>query len=80
MCFLRSHDTLTLFLHVIMTCMHISKIYNVIRGGRTIQLQENTFKDTYHPLTNLGKKTLDSTDSVDFTHFKCTVNRYCDNG
>ena len=33
--FLRSHDTLSLFLHDIMTCMHISKKYNEIHGGRT---------------------------------------------
>ena len=32
--FLRSHDTLSLFLHDIMTCMHISKIDNEIHGGR----------------------------------------------
>ena len=33
--FLRSHDTLSLFLHDIMTCMHISKKYNEIHGGKT---------------------------------------------
>ena len=33
--FLRFHDTLSMFLHDIMTCMHISKKYNEIHGGRT---------------------------------------------
>ena len=33
--FLRSHDTLSLFLHDIMTCMHISKKYNENHGGKT---------------------------------------------
>ena len=35
MLFLRSHDTLSLILHDIMTCMYISKKYNEIHGGRT---------------------------------------------
>ena len=34
--FLRSHDTLSSFLHDTMTCMHISKKYNKNHGGRTI--------------------------------------------
>ena len=33
--FLHSLDTLSLFLHDIMTCMHISKKYNEIHGGGT---------------------------------------------
>ena len=33
--FMRSQDTLSLFLHDIMTYVHISKKYNEIHGGRT---------------------------------------------
>ena len=76
--FLRSHDTLSLFLHDIMTCMHISKKYNEIHGGRT----NLTIRKHAKILTTPHKfrpKTLDSTDTVDFTHFKRTVNRYCVN-
>ena len=75
--FLRSHDTLSLFLHDIMTCMHISKKYNKIHGGRT----NLTIRKHAKKLTTPHKfrpKTLDSTDTVDFTHFRRTVNRYCD--
>ena len=32
--FLGSHDTLSLFLHDIMTCMHISKAYNEKSRGK----------------------------------------------
>ena len=79
MLFLRSHDTLSLFLHYIMTCMHISKKYDEIHGGRTNLTIRKYAKKTNHPLTNFRPKTLDSTDTVDFTHFRHTVNRYCVN-
>ena len=75
--FLRSHDTLSLFLHDIMTGMHISKKYNEIHGGRT----NLTIRKHAKILTTPHKfrpKTLVSTDTVDFTHFRRTVNRYCD--
>ena len=75
--FLRSHDTLSLILHDIMSCMHISKAYNEIHGERT----NLTIRKQAKMLTTPHKfrpKTLDSTDTVDFTHFRRTVNRYCD--
>ena len=74
--FLRSLDTLSLFLHDIMTCMHISKKYNEIHGGRT----NLTIRKHAKILTTPHKfrpKTLDSTDTVNFTHFRHTVNQYC---
>ena len=76
--FLRSHDTLSLFLHDIITCMHISKKYNEIHGGRTNLTIRKHAKILTTPSQN-RPKTLDSTDTVDLTHFRRTVNRYCDN-
>ena len=77
--FLRSRDTLSLFLHDMMTCMHISKNYNEIHGGKTILTIRKHAKILTTP-HKFRPKTLDSTDSVDFTHFKRTVNRYCVSG
>ena len=34
--FLRSHGTLSLFLHGSMTCLHITNLYNENQGERTI--------------------------------------------
>ena len=75
--FLRSHDTLSLNLHNIMTCMHISKKYKEIHGGRT-NLTIRNMRKYLPPPHKIRPKTLDSTDTVDFTHFRRTVNRYCD--
>ena len=75
--FLRPHDTLSLFLHDIMTCMHISKKYNEIHGGRTNLTIRKHAKILTTP-SQIKAKTLDSTDTVDFTHFRRTVNRYCE--
>ena len=74
---LRSHDTLSLFLHDIMTCMHMSKKYNEIHGGRTNLTIRKHAKILTAP-HKFRSKTLDSTDTVDFTHFRRTVNRYCE--
>ena len=67
--FLRSHDTLSLFLHDIMTCMHISKKYNEIHGGRT-NLTIRKYAKYLPPPHKFRPKTLDSTDTVDFTRFQ----------
>ena len=64
--FLRSHDTLSLFLHDIMTCMHTSKKYNEIHGGRT-NLTIRNMPKYLPPPHKFRPKTLDSTDTVDFT-------------
>ena len=74
--FLRSHDTLSLFLHDIMTCMHISKKYNEIHGGSSNLTIRKQMRKYLPPPHKFRPKTLDSTDTVDFTHFKLfpTVN------
>ena len=111
--FLRSHDTLSLFLHTLrqrklferkfvcfVVCFVVVFLVLIFFGGQGVGVgfvydmyayikeiywdprrknntnYKKTCEITYHPLTNLGQ-TLDSTDSVDFTHFKRTVNRYC---
>ena len=65
--FLRFQYKRSMFLHGIMTCMHIPKTYNENHGRRTI-LSENMRKN-YHPPHNCRPKMLDSTDTVDFVDF-----------
>ena len=75
--FLRSQDTLSLFLHDILTCMHISKDYNENRDGRLILTIKNARK-TYIPLTSLGlKRSILLIQSISLMLWG-TVNRYCD--
>ena len=75
--FLRSHDTLSLFLHDIMTCMHIPKKYNEIHGGRTNLTIRKHAKILTTPLTNLGQKlSILPIQSISLD-FRRTVNRYC---
>ena len=66
--FLCSHDTMLLFLHDIMTCMHILKKHNENHSGRTILIIRKHAKKPTTP-HKLRPKTLDSTASIDFTHF-----------
>ena len=57
--------------------MHISKKYNEIHGRRK-NLTIRKHAKILTILLQFRPKTLDSTDTVDFTHFRRTVNRYCD--